>query len=399
MSDLFLTTLESKPSIDINDDIADDISLITQKGFSSQKGRFTTDLVRVYLQEIGRIPLYSQSQEVSEAQKIQTYIKLVQLQEKEARKGDRILQDYQEFLSVRHQLTSKLGHSPSLKRWAKVLGVELSQLKEVLTAGKIRWAQLADITVQELENLELAGLQAKENMIKANLRLVVSVAKKYQHRGLELLDLIQEGTIGLERAVEKFDPTKGYRFSTYAYWWIRQGMTRAIATTSRTIRLPVHITEKLNRIKKTQRDLSQSKGRTATIEEIATSLNMTSEEIRETFQKVPLAISLDMKVGNEKDTELVDLLETSIDSPETLLIREALQKDLGYLLAELTKREREVIMLRFGLTDGKCHSLANIGRVLELSRERVRQVESKALQKLRQPKNCRRMRDYLDALS
>jgi len=361
--------------------------------------RTTTDLVRLYLQEIGRVPLLERDEEVSEAQKVQRHIKILDERTKAAEAGDLVLQEFSKLVDVHDRLVTQLSHRPSMKRWSIAVGMEIPILKEKLAVGKQAWAEVIGCDVKELDSVQKNGIRAKEHMIKANLRLVVSVAKKYQNRGLELLDLIQEGTLGLERAVEKFDPTKGYRFSTYAYWWIRQGITRAIATQSRTIRLPVHITEKLNKIKKAQRKISQEKGRTPKIEDIANELDMTAAQIREVLLRVPRSVSLEIKVGKEKDTELGDLLETESASPEETLMRESLQKDLHYLLSELTSREREVIQMRFGFGGEKPFSLAEIGRCLELSRERVRQIEAKALQKLRQPRRRNLIRDYLESLS
>jgi len=372
-------------SIDLDEDflgsdLEDDLVSSPEKSYSNGT---TTDLVRLYLQDIGRVPLLKRDEEVEQAQQVQRHLSLLKLCAAAVKQGDAQVQQFVKLIEVRDQLTAQLAHRPSLERWAKTAQIRVSELKNALKAGKQRWAHLAGLEVGELEEIIALGTRAKEQMIKANLRLVVSVAKKYQNRGLELLDLIQEGTLGLERAVKKFDPSKGYRFSTYAYWWIRQGMTRAIANQSRIIRLPVHITEKLNRIKKAQTKISQMRGRTATVEEIAQELALTPEAVRELLMKVPRSVSLEIKVGKEKDTELLDLLETEELSSENHLVYESLQRDMGELLADLTAREREVIELRYGFLDGKSHSLADIGRTLELSRERVRQIESKALQKLR----------------
>lgn len=361
--------------------------------------RSTTDLVRLYLQEIGRVDLLERDQEVSEAQKVKRYVDLCELLNESAKKEEGAIQCYVQLIEIRNRLTAQLGHKPSLERWAKAANISVVELKPALSTGKLRWAELAGLSVKELEQAQSDGVKAKNHMINANLRLVVSVAKKYQNRGLELLDLIQEGTLGLERAVEKFDPRRGYRFSTYAYWWIRQGITRAIATQSRTIRLPVHITEKLNKIKKAQRKISQEKGRVAKLEDIAQELNMTPAQVREVLLKVPRSISLETKVGSDKDTELGELLETEDASPEEMLMRESLVQALKGLLEDLTQREKSVISMRYGLGDGNPYSLSEIGRSLKLSRERVRQIEAKALQKLRQPKRRSQVQDYLESLT
>ena len=384
---------------DVEDLIDLDIEDASDAKLQKSVNRRTTDLVRLYLQEIGRVRLLGRDEEVSEAQKVQRYLRLVDLRDQAAQQEEGVIKVYVRLIKTRDQLSAQLGHRPSLERWATTAGVDVAELKPILAAGKRRWAEIVGLTVEELDSIQAEGLKSKDHMIKANLRLVVSVAKKYQNRGLELLDLIQEGTLGLERAVEKFDPTRGYRFSTYSYWWIRQGITRAIATQSRTIRLPVHITEKLNKIKKAQRKISQEKGRTATIDDIAVELDMTPSQVREVLLRVPRSVSLETKVGTDKDTELGDLLETEEVTPEELLMRESLHRDLQHLLADLTSRERDVILMRYGLGDGHPYSLAEIGRALELSRERVRQIEAKALQKLRQPKRRNRVRDYLETLS
>ncbi|MEA5512358.1 RNA polymerase sigma factor SigC [Crocosphaera sp. UHCC 0190] len=365
----------------------------------SKANRASTDLVRLYLQDIGRVPLLKKEEEVSKAQQVQRYIHLLEIREAANKTEDTILSQFISVSQVHDQLMAQLGHRPSWEKWAKATEMTVFELKQILAQGKKQWAALANLEVSELERIQKMGIRAKDEMIKANLRLVVSVAKKYQHRGLELLDLIQEGTLGLERAVEKFDPLKGYRFSTYAYWWIRQGITRAIATQSRIIRLPVHITEKLNKIKQAQRKISQATGRTASLDEIGKEVDMTISQVREVLMKIPRSVSLELKVGKEKDTELVDLLESDNASPEESLISESLRRDLQLLLDDLTVREQEVIKLRYGFDDGTAYSLADIGRALNLSRERVRQIESKALQKLRQPRRRNQIRDYFETLS
>ncbi|MCY7368227.1 MAG: RNA polymerase sigma factor SigC [Chamaesiphon sp.] len=366
---------------------------------------YSKDLVRLYLQEIGKVRLLDRDEEVAEAQFVQRYVQLLELrahaaeQVKIGKSEDLLILQYVESVEIHDRLTAQLGHRPSLERWASMAGISVAELKPRLAAGKQRWAELAGVTVTEIDGIQTSGIRAKGHMIEANLRLVVSVAKKYQNRGLELLDLIQECTMGLERAVDKFDPTKGYRFSTYAYWWIRQGITRAIATQSRNIRLPVHITEKLNKIKKVQRDLCLANGRSPRLEEVAAAMDMTLVELQEVLMRVPRSVSLDVKVGKDRDTELGDMLEADDVTPEQTMMRESLQGELVTLLADLTDREREVICLRFGLGYNQAHSLADIGRLLDLSRERVRQIESKALQKLRQPKRRNRVRDYLESMN
>jgi RNA polymerase nonessential primary-like sigma factor len=318
----------------------------------SKQPTFSADMVRTYLHEIGRVPLLTHEQEIIFGKLVQ---KMMPLHE------------------TKEELTQQWGREPSLSEWAQQVNLSESELTRTMEQGN----------------------RAKQKMIEANLRLVVAIAKKYQKRNMEFLDLIQEGSLGLERGVEKFDPTKGYKFSTYAYWWIRQAITRAIAQQARTIRLPIHITEKLNKIKKTQRELAQQLGRSATSSEIAEILEIEPSQIREYLSMSRQPISLDVRVGDNQDTELSELLEDDGISPDRYITQELLRQDLNSLMAELTPQQRAVLTLRFGLEDGKELSLSKIGQKLNISRERVRQLEHQALSQLRRRRSF--VKEYIAA--
>lgn len=315
----------------------------------------TDDLVRMYLQEIGRVPLLKASEEIELARRIADWLVMEE---------------------ARLALEAELERIPTDSEMAAVLKLMVPEYRRKVHEGK----------------------KAKAHLIKANLRLVVSVAKKYQGRGLALLDLIQEGTLGLIRAAEKFDHTRGFKFSTYATWWIRQGITRSIAMQARTIRLPVHIVEKVNKIKKVTRQLSQQFGRTPTEREVADAVDMEPEQLRFVRRAIQLPVSLETPVGREEDTALGDLIQAPGDMPEQSVIRTLMRQDLESLLQTLTGRERDVLRLRYGLADGRTRTLDEVGQHFTLTRERIRQIESRALRKLRHPLRLQKVREYLEGI-
>ncbi|MCU0267888.1 MAG: RNA polymerase sigma factor RpoD [Acidimicrobiales bacterium] len=308
----------------------------------------SSDPVRMYLKEIGRVPLLKAEEEVELAKRIEAGTKAAQT-----------------VLDLR-----AAGH----------------------------FDDLGDDERRELVRLVRDGKQAKAELTQANLRLVVSIAKRYVGRGMLILDLIQEGNLGLMRAVEKFDYTKGFKFSTYATWWIRQAITRAIADQARTIRIPVHMVESINKVHRVQRQMVQELEREPTIEELAVRVDMAPARVREIMRISQDPLSLDSPVGEEDDSNLADFIEDQhAEAPAESAARNMLAETLEEALSGLNDREKQVVRLRFGLDDGQARTLEEVGREFGVTRERIRQIESKTLAKLRHPQRSQKLRDYLDS--
>ena len=315
------------------------------RGIDSSTVMLTGDPVRMYLKEIGKVDLLTAEEEVDLAMKIQA-------------------------------------------------GLEAQEKLDAAEAGEL---ELTRAETRRLNRVAEVGLDAKQQLISANLRLVVSIAKRYVGRGMLFLDLIQEGNLGLIRAVEKFDYTKGFKFSTYATWWIRQAITRAIADQARTIRIPVHMVETINKMVRVQRQLLQDLGRDPTPEEIAKEMDMTPERVREIQKISQEPVSLETPIGEEEDSQLGDFIEdTNAVAPPDAASFSMLQEQLSQVLDTLGDRERKVIELRFGLVDGHPRTLEEVGREFGVTRERIRQIESKTLAKLRHPSRSSKLKDYIE---
>ena len=309
--------------------------------------KLSGDSVRAYLRDIGRIPLLEHEEEILLGRKVQRLMEIKEIEsEMEVKSQDDL---------------------------AGILGITSKDLKRQLREGE----------------------KAKDKMVTANLRLVVSVAKKYTKRNMELLDIIQEGTIGLVRGVEKFDPGRGYKFSTYAYWWIRQGITRAIAEKSRAIRLPIHVTENLNKLKKAQRELSQINGEMPTVFQLADYLEFTVDEIKDLMCKSRQPTSLEIKIGENRDTALIDLLEDETQLPELLLERQSVKDSIREIIRDLPEMQAAVVRMRYGIGEEVLEpmSMTAIGQVLNMSRDRVRTLENKALRSIRE--QSKNLSEYL----
>ncbi|TVQ42208.1 MAG: RNA polymerase sigma factor RpoD [Gloeocapsa sp. DLM2.Bin57] len=353
--------LDESEIINIEEEFEDAVAQVNKKNRkvsnlrrteTPKKKPYTEDSIRIYLQEIGRIRLLRAEEEIELARKIADLLELEQQREK---------------------LSEELKRIPTEREWAKAVEMELPAFRRRMYLGR----------------------RAKEKMVQSNLRLVVSIAKKYMNRGLSFQDLIQEGSLGLIRAAEKFDHEKGYKFSTYATWWIRQAITRAIADQSRTIRLPVHLYETISRIKKTTKILSQEMGRKPTEEEIATHMEMTIEKLRFIAKSAQLPISLETPIGKEEDSRLGDFIEADGETPEDDVSKNLLREDLEQVLDSLSPRERDVLRLRYGLDDGRMKTLEEIGQIFDVTRERIRQIEAKALRKLRHPNRNSILKEYV----
>ncbi|MGF1519947.1 MAG: RNA polymerase sigma factor, RpoD/SigA family [Nodosilinea sp.] len=327
---------------------------MSEMGLSGYSKTLTDDAVGAFFKEMARYPLLKPSEEIELARQVRFLSKVETASEK---------------------LQKELGRKPTRQELVEKLKVSEADFTQKLHEGR----------------------NAKRRMIRSNLRLVVSIAKRYLNRGVPFLDLIQEGALGLNRATEKFDPDKGYKFSTYAYWWIRQGITRTIANDARTIRLPIHIVEKLNKLKKAHRDLRRDLQRNPTEQELADALDVTVDQLRSLQQVRRRSLSLNHRVGKGEDTELMELLEdSSTQTPESKISENMMRQEITSVLSEvLTEREKDIITLRYGLATGETHTLEEVGGIFNLSRERVRQIQTKAMRKLRRPQVATRLKGWL----
>jgi RNA polymerase sigma factor (RpoD-like family) len=342
---------EELDAFDAVDDEPDALAAVYSPGY---RKTVSDDAVGAFFKEMARYPLLKPNEEVELARRVQFLGEIEEL---------------------RDRLRDELGRNPTKADIANHLGLNERQLEHQLYRSRT----------------------AKRKMIRSNLRLVVSIAKRYLNRGVPFLDLIQEGALGLNRATEKFDPDKGYKFSTYAYWWIRQGITRTIANDARTIRLPIHIVEKLNKLKKAHRDLRKELNRNPTENELAEALELTPEQLRNLQQVRRRSLSLNHRVGKGEDTELMELLEDSnTQSPEAQMSETMMRQEIYSVLGDvLTDREKDIISLRYGLATGESHTLEEVGGLFNLSRERVRQIQTKAMRKLRRPQVAARLKGWL----